>query len=76
MKSFASLASAIGSYIYISDKPDDYSPENPFNNMNGPIFEKVSKRFKGPNDIDPVRVQQFMSWAATNNKSYNDQTEF
>jgi hypothetical protein len=54
MKSFASLASTIGSYIYISDKPAEDST-NPFYNMNGPLFEMINSKFKDLK-VDDLKV--------------------
>ena len=51
MKSFASLASTIGSYIFISDKPD----ENSNLDINGPLFEKLNSKFEAL-EADPMLV--------------------
>lgn len=74
MKSFASLAATVGSYIYISDKPSE-DTTNPFYNMNGPLFEELTSKFKNL-EVDAIKLQSFISWGAQYNKQYKDADEF
>ena len=65
-----SLASALTSFIYISDKPVEKNATDPFYDMNGQLIKKITERFAGKEDS--LMTSAFMSWAAQNNKSYND----